>query len=103
MEQRLVQSPQMIQAMQILQLSGLDLLDRIQQELVENPFLEVEEGAAAAKDDGKAAQPGAAGERGSAEKTPQGATRAEPAAEAGPQGEADGLTGEPERLEPDSP
>lgn len=43
MEQRLVQSPQMIQAMQILQLSGLDLLDRIEQELIENPFLEVSE------------------------------------------------------------
>jgi RNA polymerase sigma-54 factor len=41
LEQRLVQSPQMIQAMQILQLSSLDLQDRIQQELVENPFLEV--------------------------------------------------------------
>ena len=50
-EQRLVQSPQMIQAMQILQLSGLDLLDRIQQELVENPFLEVE----GEVDDGKPA------------------------------------------------
>ena len=44
MEQRLVQSPQMIQAMQILQLSRLDLLDRIEQELIENPFLEVQEG-----------------------------------------------------------
>jgi len=33
----------MIQAMQILQLSRLDLLDRIQAELVENPFLEVED------------------------------------------------------------
>jgi RNA polymerase sigma-54 factor len=43
MEQRLVQSPQMIQAMQILQLSGLDLLERIEQELTENPFLEVAE------------------------------------------------------------
>lgn len=43
LEQRLVQSPQMIQAMQILQLSRLDLLDRIQAELVENPFLEVED------------------------------------------------------------
>lgn len=41
LEQRLIQSPQMIQAMQILQLPGLDLQDRIQQELVENPFLEV--------------------------------------------------------------
>jgi RNA polymerase sigma-54 factor len=43
MEQRLLQSPQMIQAMQILQLSALDLEERIQQELVENPFLEVVE------------------------------------------------------------
>ncbi len=43
MEQRLVQSPQMIQAMQILQLSALDLEDRISQELLENPFLEVTE------------------------------------------------------------
>ena len=41
MEQRLVQSPQMIQAMQILQLSSLDLEERIEQEMVENPFLEV--------------------------------------------------------------
>jgi RNA polymerase sigma-54 factor len=43
MEQRLVQSPQMIQAMQILQLSTLDLMERIEQELMENPFLEPEE------------------------------------------------------------
>lgn len=43
MEQRLVQSPQMIQAMQILQLSSLDLAGRIEQELMENPFLEVAE------------------------------------------------------------
>ncbi len=40
MEQRLIQSPQMIQAMQILQLSALDLQERIEQELTENPFLE---------------------------------------------------------------
>lgn len=41
MEQRLVQSPQMIQAMQILQLSAMDLQERIDAELAENPFLEV--------------------------------------------------------------
>ena len=40
MEQRLVQSPQMIQAMQILQLTTPELLDRIEAELEENPFLE---------------------------------------------------------------
>ena len=43
LEQRLIQSPQMIQAMQILQLPALDLAERIEQELVENPFLEVVE------------------------------------------------------------
>jgi len=45
LEQRLLQSPQMIQAMQILQLSALDLQDRISEELLENPFLEVDESA----------------------------------------------------------
>ncbi len=44
MEQRLVQSPQMIQAMQILQLSAMDLQERVEQELLENPFLEEAEG-----------------------------------------------------------
>ncbi|MBI5432227.1 MAG: RNA polymerase factor sigma-54 [Planctomycetes bacterium] len=43
MEQRLVQSPQMIQAMQILQLPAIDLEERIEQELTENPFLELAE------------------------------------------------------------
>ena len=38
-----MQSPQMIQAMQILQLSALELSERIEQELTENPFLEIKE------------------------------------------------------------
>ncbi|HEV8111372.1 MAG TPA: RNA polymerase factor sigma-54 [Planctomycetota bacterium] len=101
LEQRLVQSPQMIQAMQILQLSGLDLLDRIQQELVENPFLEVEEGAAEAKDGGKGPEAGLAAD-GSAEKAPEAGTAAEPVADSGPEGETDGLAEELERLERDS-
>lgn len=42
-EQRLVQSPQMIQAMQILQTPLLELKDQIEQELQENVFLEVAE------------------------------------------------------------
>jgi RNA polymerase sigma-54 factor len=46
LEQRLIQSPQMIQAMQILQLPAVDLLERIEQELNENPLLEQTEGAA---------------------------------------------------------
>ncbi|MDG1983906.1 MAG: hypothetical protein P8M11_05015, partial [Planctomycetota bacterium] len=43
LEQRLIQSPQMIQAMQVLQLPLLELSERIEQELTENPFLEVVE------------------------------------------------------------
>lgn len=39
-EQRLVQSPQMIQAMQVLQLPLMELKDQIEQELQENVFLE---------------------------------------------------------------
>lgn len=39
-EQRLVQSPQMIQAMQVLQLPLMELKDQIEQELQENAFLE---------------------------------------------------------------
>ncbi|MEL6427813.1 MAG: RNA polymerase factor sigma-54 [Planctomycetota bacterium] len=48
MEQRLIQSPQMIQAMQILQLPLLELSERIAQELSENPFLEEAEASASA-------------------------------------------------------
>ena len=39
-DQRLIQSPQMIQAMQVLQLPLLELKDQIDQELQENVFLE---------------------------------------------------------------
>lgn len=46
-EQRLVQSPQMIQAMQILQCPMLELKDMVEQELQENPFLEETEKAEA--------------------------------------------------------
>jgi RNA polymerase sigma-54 factor len=60
MEQRLVQSPQMIQAMQILQLSGLDLVERVEQELVENPFLEVVEEPAGEGETGDAEGPATA-------------------------------------------
>lgn len=45
MEQRLVQSPQMIQAMQVLQLSTLALVERIEQEMLENPFIEERDGS----------------------------------------------------------
>ena len=59
LEQRLLQSPQMIQAMQILQLSALDLQERIQAELVENPFLEIAE-PGESEVDGAEGQDGAA-------------------------------------------
>ncbi len=42
MEQKLLQSPQMIQAMQVLQLTSPELLEKIQEELLDNPFLEEE-------------------------------------------------------------
>ncbi|MSR40270.1 MAG: RNA polymerase sigma-54 factor [Planctomycetes bacterium] len=42
-EQRLVQSPQMIQAMQILQTPLMELKDQVEQELQENVFLERKE------------------------------------------------------------
>jgi len=90
LEQRLVQSPQMIQAMQILQLSRLDLLDRIQAELVENPFLEVED----AKDEA----PGEA-----AVEVPEGTEAAAGEVPPGELGTADGVPGrdEPDRPEPE--
>ena len=43
-EQRLIQSPQMIQAMQILQYPLFELKDRIDQELMDNVFLDIKEG-----------------------------------------------------------
>ncbi len=42
-EQRLIQSPQMIQAMKILQCPMQELQDQIEHELEENVFLEVVE------------------------------------------------------------
>jgi RNA polymerase sigma-54 factor len=58
MEQRLLQSPQMIQAMQILQLSSVDLQQRIEEELLANPLLERNDrtGGDAAGDDPRAAE-----------------------------------------------
>jgi RNA polymerase sigma-54 factor len=45
-EQRLIQSPQMIQAMQVLQYPLFELKDRIDQELMDNVFLDIKEGPA---------------------------------------------------------
>jgi RNA polymerase sigma-54 factor len=61
MEQRLLQSPQMIQAMQILQLSSQDVQDRIDQELLENPVLESQDGREEGSAGDDAPAPGEAG------------------------------------------
>jgi len=53
LEQRLIQSPQMIQAMQILQLPAIDLQERIDQELAENPLLEKAEDAPETTEEGE--------------------------------------------------
>jgi len=53
----------MIQAMKILQLSALDLEDRIEQELAENPMLERGEGSAEGSEDGE--------DRGAQKETPE--------------------------------
>jgi RNA polymerase sigma-54 factor len=50
-EQRLIQSPQMIQAMKILQCPMQELQDQIEHELEENVFLEVVEGDPSTPDD----------------------------------------------------
>jgi RNA polymerase sigma-54 factor len=108
LEQRLVQSPQMIQAMQILQLSGLDLLDRIQQELVENPFLEVEEGAGEGEGDAKDGAASGAGDAATGEPGADGAEASvaadlqDPRSENGSDRETESLVEELERLERDS-
>lgn len=65
LEQRLIQSPQMIQAMQILQLPALDLQERIEAELMENPFLEIAEPQTEVDDTGERDEP--AGEDGEAD------------------------------------
>ena len=59
LEQRMKLAPRMIQSMEILQLPLLALEERIQQELVANPVLEVEEPGEASTEDG--ATEGAAG------------------------------------------
>lgn len=48
--QMLVMTPQLQQAIRLLQLSRLDLLERVQQELEENPFLEESAAASPAQD-----------------------------------------------------
>ena len=52
-EQRLIQSPQMIQAMQVLQLPLIELKDQVEQELQENVFLERQDDADRAANSGE--------------------------------------------------
>jgi RNA polymerase sigma-54 factor len=62
-EQRLAQSPQMIQAMKILQCPMMELRDRIDQELQENVFLETSEGQERERETAEAARTGTAAEQ----------------------------------------
>src|SRR5690606_6781031 len=55
-EQRQVQSPQMIQAMQVLQCPMAELRDQIDQELQENVFLEVRDDRDDADEGGRVAE-----------------------------------------------
>ncbi len=61
LSQQLVMTPQLQQAIKLLQLSRLELVETVQQELLENPFLEEQdnpepEGVLAEKDTGESAQ-----------------------------------------------
>src|ERR1700757_2361999 len=60
MDQRMILAPRMIQSMEILQLPIMALQERIQQELQENPVLEVRENSEDAE--GTEAEPAAAEE-----------------------------------------
>src|ERR1700719_4047048 len=64
MEQKMILAPRMIQSMEILQLPIMALQERIQQELQENPVLELKEPAAdgqeGAEEEPEVAEPEAA-------------------------------------------
>jgi RNA polymerase sigma-54 factor len=55
--QSLVMTPQLQQAIKLLQLSNIELLAYVEDELLRNPMLEREEGAPEAPDDGSGAEP----------------------------------------------
>ena len=55
--QSLVMTPQLQQAIKLLQLSNVELLAYVEDELLRNPMLEREEGAPEAADDGSGAEP----------------------------------------------
>ena len=73
--QTLVMTPQLQQAIKLLQLSNLELAEYIEQELEKNPMLEVDEGER--RDDGAPAQPADALDE-PAEAAPEGAAESEP-------------------------
>ncbi|MFT4538309.1 MAG: RNA polymerase sigma-54 factor [Planctomycetota bacterium] len=83
----------MIQAMQILQLPSLELMSRVEQELIENPFLEVDEG-----ESGEEASDAEAGQENKAELSATEGSSSEADADAsGP--ETDGLENMLDELE----
>jgi RNA polymerase sigma-54 factor len=91
LSQQLVMTPQLQQAIKLLQLSQLELLDTVQQELVENPMLE-EVPDEEVGDDREAAEGPAEIETEPADADPR-----EPAAEAGP-GTGEELAAAPEEV-----
>src|SRR5436305_5652931 len=72
MDQRMILAPRMIQSMEILQLPIMALQERIQQELQENPVLELketnEEDAAAGTEEGESPAPAVEEEKPEAER-----------------------------------
>src|SRR6516225_10320587 len=54
MEQKMILAPRMIQSMEILQLPIMALQERIEQELQENPVLELKDEESPAAEDGEA-------------------------------------------------
>ncbi len=77
MSQRLIMTPSLQQAIKLLQMSKLELMDEIQQELTENPVLE------------EAAEEAAPAERAEAEATPAETAPAQEAGDGGEAGEAE--------------
>ena len=63
MSQQLVMTPQLQQAIKLLQLSRLELTDLVRDELLENPLLEESQELGTGGDEGGDAQSGADGER----------------------------------------
>ena len=95
MDQRMILAPRMIQSMEILQLPIMALQERIQQELQENPVLELKESTGD--------EPSADGEATAPSEFETPVAEAEPASEAPPRSLHARLGRSPERGTPPQP